>query len=95
MKIEELETATKEGKYIVDFYADWCGPCKAIAPTLEKLNEEGEIKVIKINVDHADPTLLSTFGVRSIPTLVAIENGTQLNRAVGVQSKEKLVEMFS
>jgi thioredoxin 1 len=92
--LQNLETLVKEGKYLVDFYADWCGPCKTIAPILEKLDAEGDIKVIKVNVDQADPLLLPDYGVRAIPTMIAFVDGKPVNRAVGMQSIDKLKEMF-
>jgi thioredoxin 1 len=94
ININELEDSVREGKFLVDFYADWCGPCRAISPVLQKLDEEGEITVLKINVDDADPMSLSSMGIKSIPTLMAFENGSLLNRASGMQNKEKLLSLF-
>ena len=69
---------------LVDFYADWCGPCKMIAPFLTELADEfqGKVKIAKLNVDQNVQTA-SRFGVRSIPTLILFENGQQKEMTVG------------
>ena len=83
---ENFEEEIREGLVLVDFYADWCGPCKAIAPILEELDD---IKVLKVNTeDHTD--LAVSFGVMSIPTLILFYNGKQLGKTVGFMSKEEL-----
>lgn len=82
----------EKGKVLVDFYATWCGPCKMVAKSLEKYEEEiDSVKVVKINVDqHAD--IASKYGIRSIPTLFFIENGTVLDKHLGAASVEQLKE---
>ena len=83
---ENFEEEIREGFVLVDFYADWCGPCKALAPILEELDA---IKVLKVNTeDHTD--LAVSFGVMSIPTLILFYNGKQLGKTVGFMSKEEL-----
>ena len=76
---------------VVDFWADWCGPCKMLAPTVEKLAESyaGRVLVAKVNVDE-EPELARRFGVMSIPTLVFLRRGTEVDRKVGVQPAEAL-----
>ncbi|MBE6633713.1 MAG: thioredoxin [Ruminococcaceae bacterium] len=76
---------------LLDFYADWCGPCRMMAPIVEELAEErSDFAVGKVNTDH-DPALAQAFGIVSIPTLVVLKNGTEVRRFVGVRAKEELV----
>lgn len=79
---------------LVDFWATWCGPCMMLAPTIEELAHEleGTVKVGKVNVDE-EPELANMFGIMSIPTVMAFKQGEVVATAVGVQSKEKLLEM--
>jgi len=80
----------KKGNVIIDFWADWCGPCKMLAPVFEELSKE--IKTVhfaKVNVDE-EPDLTSANGVRGMPTLVLFKNGEELERIVGFSSKEAL-----
>ena len=76
---------------VVDFWADWCGPCKMLAPTVEKLaaDYEGKVLVGKVNVDE-EPELARRFGVMSIPTLVYLKNGKEFDRKIGVQPEKEL-----
>lgn len=80
---------------LIDFWATWCGPCRAMMPVVEQIaNEsEGKIKVCKVNVDE-EPELASKFDVMSIPTFVAIENGKVIGTSLGVQSKEEILQLF-
>ena len=74
---------------LVDFWAEWCGPCKMIAPSVEKISEEysDKLKVGKLDVD-SNPNISSTFGIRSIPTLLIFKNGSPVDQIVGAVSKE-------
>lgn len=74
-------------KILVDFYANWCGPCKMLAPILEKV--DSNLKVVKVDVD-AFEKLAKEYGVMSIPTLVLFENGKEIKRNIGFISKEQI-----
>jgi thioredoxin 1 len=75
---------------LVDFYADWCGPCQRLAPVLEELAAETpNAKIVKINVEHS-PDLAAKYGVESIPSLMVFKNGMTTNRLVGLASKQQL-----
>ena len=82
---------TNEKKILVDFYANWCGPCKMLAPVLEKV--ESTIKVIKVDTDEFED-LAREYGVMSIPTLVLLENGKETKRNIGFIDKSRLEEFL-
>ena len=89
----EKEVINSDKTVLIDFYADWCGPCKAYSPIVESVASENEdIKVVKINVDNAQDIAIK-YQVMSIPTTVVIKNGQEINRAVGMMSKSDLLEM--
>lgn len=93
MKFEE--EITKEKVVLVDFYADWCGPCKMLAPILEQISEENpEIKIIEVNVDEYSDEA-KNYNILSIPTLIFMENGKEKKRLVGLVSKEEILELFN
>jgi thioredoxin 1 len=85
----------KEGLTIVDFWAEWCGPCLMIAPTINQLAEEyeGKVQIGKLNVDHNNEVSIK-YGIRSIPTILFIKNGEIVDKHVGTTTKQKLVEMI-
>ncbi len=89
----ENEVLKSDKKVLIDFYADWCGPCKMQSPIIDQIAEEqGEvIKVGKINVDES-PELAEKYGVMSIPTILIIENGEVKNQFIGLTSKDIIVE---
>lgn len=80
---------------MVDFWADWCGPCKMIAPSVEKIAEEydGKAVVAKVNIDE-EPELAQRFGVMSIPTLIFFRDGLEVDRKVGVMPPEVFTEIL-
>ena len=81
-------------KVLVDFYADWCGPCQMLSPVIEQLEQESGIKVIKVNVDEL-PSLARQFRVMSIPTLLFIQNGEVKKREMGYMPLEQLRRFVS
>ena len=83
------EVVNSDLPVLVDFWAEWCGPCKMIAPSVEKISEEysDKLKVGKLDVD-SNPNISSTFGIRSIPTLLIFKNGSPVDQIVGAVSKE-------
>lgn len=90
----ENEVLKSDKPILIDFYADWCGPCKMLSPIVEQVAKENEdIKVVKVNVDN-NQDLAVKYGIVSIPTLVAIKNGEEVNRMVGVASKSEIEAMI-
>ena len=81
---------------LVDFYADWCGPCKMLAPVIETLATEleGKVKIGKLNVDDASETARQ-YGIMSIPTLLYFKNGEVVNKTVGVVSKAEIEQVLN
>ena len=89
---EEIER--HEGLCVIDLYADWCGPCKMLAPMLEELEKEyPDVKFCKINVDE-ERELAAEFRVESIPMVAFVKNDTFLDMSVGLVPKEKLVSLL-
>ncbi|HWD14789.1 thioredoxin [Pseudochrobactrum algeriensis] len=78
---------------VVDFWAEWCGPCKMIAPALEEISAEmsGQVKIAKVNIDE-NPELAAQYGVRSIPTLLMFKNGEIAANMVGAAPKSRLAD---
>lgn len=90
----EEEVLNSNEKVLIDFYADWCGPCKMLSPIVEDVaKERTDIKVVKINIDE-EQDLAIKYQVMSIPTLVVIENGNILTSSVGVIDKKEILEML-
>lgn len=100
MKIVEIKNNFKEevldydGKVLVDFYADWCGPCKMLRPVLEDFANSNEtVKVVSVNVDNEED-LAREYGVMSIPCLVVFNSGEEKNRSVGFIQKEQIEKII-
>lgn len=94
LNVENFDNFMKEGNVIVDFYADWCGPCKTMAPEFEKASEENSsVKFGKVNIE-SNQELAERFSVMSIPTIILLKNGEQVNRYTGPLRAEEIKEMF-
>lgn len=79
---------------VVDFFADWCGPCKMLSPVLEKLSAVNpDVKFYKVNIDE-NPSLADEFEVQSIPNIVIIKNGQAVDRSIGFKSEQQLQEII-
>ena len=94
LKEGEFEDALKSGTVLFDFYADWCGPCKMIAPVVEEIAEERtDVKVYKVNVDEM-PAVAVRLGISSIPTLVVYKNGEESGRLIGYRQKDAILAVL-
>ena len=91
---EEIGAATEP--IVVDFWAEWCGPCKMIAPILDELSQEqsGKLRIAKLNVDD-NPDIARRFDVMSIPTLIVFQDGQPAKRMVGAKGKGQLLQELS
>ncbi len=89
----EQDVLKSEGLVLVDFWAEWCGPCKTIAPSLEQISEEmaGEITIAKINIDE-NPNTPTKYGVRGIPTMMLFKDGEVAGTKVGASPKGQIEE---
>ena len=92
----EADVLKSSEPVVVDFWAEWCGPCKMIGPSLEEIATEmqGKVKIVKMNVDE-NPGVPGTFGIRSIPTLILFKDGKAASQKVGAAPKGDLVKWIS
>ena len=90
----EFVNEVREGLVLIDFYAEWCGPCKQISKILEQINRENRnVKVVKVNIEDSR-SLASYFQVQSIPTLVLLRDGEFINKMIGFNPKKKIEEFI-
>lgn len=90
----ENEALKSDKKVLIDFYADWCGPCRMVGPVVEEIaTEHPEYKVCKVNVDEENELAVS-FNIMSIPALFVLENGKVTKQAVGVKTKAQILDML-
>ncbi|KHO03462.1 thioredoxin [Rickettsia felis str. Pedreira] len=81
---------------LVDFWAEWCGPCKMLTPIIDEISKElkGKVKVLKMNIDE-NPNIPSEYGIRSIPTIMLFKNGEQKDTKIGLQQKNSLLDWIN
>src|SRR5580693_5117912 len=92
----ESDVIASDAPVVVDFWAEWCGPCRMIGPSLEEISKDmgGKLKVVKINIDE-NPMAPTRYGVRSIPTLLLFKNGQVAATKIGAEPKQKLVSWIN
>ena len=87
----QKEVIDSKEPVLVDFYADWCGPCKMLSPIMDEISKNH--KVFKINVDEEEE-LAASYGIMSIPCVIAFKDGKELNRSIGLKPKEEIEELI-
>ena len=84
----------RKGISIIDFWAEWCGPCKMVEPVLDEIAKEYDVQIVKLNVDEEGQTAMD-FGIRSIPTLVMMKDGVILDKIIGAVPKKLIVDKLT
>ena len=92
IKESEFINEINKGLVLVDFYAEWCGPCKMLAPVLESISDK--INVVKVDIDKF-PKLTENYRIMSVPTLIFFKDGKKVKEVVGFQTEEELMEIIS
>ena len=94
--VKEFKEATEGKKVVVDFFADWCGPCRMLSPVIEDADKNSELSldVLKVNVDDL-PEIARRYGIQSIPTLMVLDNGEIVRGSLGYLNKNALVEFVN
>ena len=91
---EDFDTLISNGVTLVDFYAEWCGPCKMISPILEEIsNERNDFKIVKVNVDNY-PSLATRYGIMSIPTMIVFKDSMEVDKNIGFLPKEEIISLI-
>lgn len=90
----DFDKLIKNDKVLVDFYADWCGPCRMISPIVEEIaKENNDLQVVKVNVDNFE-AIARKYGIMSIPTLIVFKNGKEVNKNIGYISKDEIIKLL-
>ena len=93
MQINEFEEQLSPELTMVDVWAPWCGPCRTLTPIIERVSEERNVKLLKINADESGD-LATSFGVRGIPTVIFFKNGQEVDRVVGLKQATTYTEII-